>query len=151
MGIVITVAEPDLQILAQQVPAVPDAVLIAAVAIGVGIFLVIALLRIVFQLKLSYILIFFYIVVFGLAAFAPDSFLAVAFDSGGVTTGPITVPFIMALGVGVASVRGGRSSEDDSFGLISLCSVGPILAVLIRGMLYNSSSGGTQPLLTCQV
>ena len=99
MGIVITVAEPDLQILAQQVPAVPDAVLIAAVAIGVGIFLVIALLRIVFQLKLSYILIFFYIVVFGLAAFAPDSFLAVAFDSGGVTTGPITVPFIMALGV----------------------------------------------------
>ena len=142
MGIVITVAEPDLQILAQQVPAVPDAVLIAAVAIGVGIFLVIALLRIVFQLKLSYILIFFYIVVFGLAAFAPDSFLAVAFDSGGVTTGPITVPFIMALGVGVASVRGGRSSEDDSFGLISLCSVGPILAVLIMGMLYNSSSGG---------
>ena len=142
MGVLITVAEPDLQVLANQVPAVPDMVLIAAVAIGVGVFLVLALLRIVLQSKLSYMLILFYALVFGIAAFSPESFLAVAFDSGGVTTGPITVPFIMALGVGVAAVRGGRSSEDDSFGLIALCSVGPILAVLIMGMLYNPSSGG---------
>lgn len=141
MGVMITVAEPDLQVLAGQVPAVPDPIIIGSVALGVGIFLVIALMRIVFQIKLSHMLIFFYLIVFGLAAFAPESFVAVAFDSGGVTTGPITVPFIMALGIGVAAVRGGKSSHDDSFGLVALCSVGPILAVLIMGMFYNSSSG----------
>ena len=130
MGIMITVAEPDLQVLAKQVPAVPDMVLIAAVALGVGFFLVISLLRIVFQIKLSYLLIIFYIVVFSLAAFTSKDFLAVAFDSGGVTTGPITVPFIIALGIGVAKVRGDKSSLDDSFGLVALSSIGPILAVL---------------------
>lgn len=141
IGIMITVAEPDLQVLAKQVPAVPDIVLVAAVAIGVGFFLVASLLRIIFQIKLSYLLIMFYILVFGLAAFTSKDFLAVAFDSGGVTTGPITVPFIMALGIGVAKVRGDKNSLDDSFGLVALSSIGPILAVLILGMFYDSSSG----------
>jgi len=151
MGVMITVAEPDLQVLAGQVPAVPDPIIIGSVALGVGIFLVIALIRIVFQIKLSHMLIFFYIIVFGLASFAPESFVAVAFDSGGVTTGPITVPFIMALGIGVAAVRGGKSSHDDSFGLIALCSVGPILAVLIMGIFYNSSSGSYSGLVVTEV
>lgn len=139
MGFIITVAEPDLQVLAGQVPSVPDIIIIGSVAFGVGIFLVISLLRIVFQIKLSHVLIFFYTLIFVIAYFTPDSFLNVAFDSGGVTTGPITVPFIMSLGIGVAAVRGGRSSEEDSFGLVALCSVGPILAVMIMGILYNSS------------
>lgn len=141
MGFIITVAEPDLQVLAGQMPTVPDAVLIGAVALGVGIFLIIAILRIVFQIKISYMLIFFYTIIFILAAFTPKDFVPVAFDSGGVTTGPITVPFIMAFGLGIAAVRGGKSSHDDSFGLVALCSTGPILSVLLLGLFYNTSSG----------
>jgi intracellular septation protein A len=98
------------------------------------------MLRILFKISLSWLLLGLYIVAFGVAYFVPDSFLAVAFDSGGVTTGPMTVPFIMALGVGVASSRSDKNAENDSFGLISLCSVGPILAVLILGMIYKPDS-----------
>jgi hypothetical protein len=141
MGTMITIAEPDLQVLAEQVPSVPNMVLILWVAVGVGVFLVVALLRILFQWRLSYILIGLYIAVFALGTFTSDSYLAVAFDSGGVTTGPITVPFILALGIGLSSVRGGKSSHDDSFGLVALCSVGPIMAVMIMGMFFDSSSG----------
>ncbi|WP_313339260.1 DUF1538 domain-containing protein [Sedimentibacter sp.] len=139
MGFMITVAEPDLQVLARQVPSIADNVIIGAVAFGVGIFLVIAILRIVFQIKLSYVLLTFYAVIFVLAYFTPNDFVPVAFDSGGVTTGPITVPFIMALGLGVAVVRGGKSAHDDSFGLVALCSVGPVLSVLVLGLFYNTS------------
>lgn len=139
-GIMITIAEPDLQVLATQVPSIPNMTLILSVAIGVGSFLVLALLRIVFQISLVKLLILFYAIVFLLAYFSPTKFLAVAFDSGGVTTGPITVPFIMALGLGVASVRGDKNSQEDSFGLISLCSVGPILAVLLLGLFFGVSS-----------
>ena len=140
MGILITVAEPDLQVLAEQVPSVPNRIIIMWVAVGVGSFLVIALLRILFQWKLAYLLIGFYLLVFLLGSFTSSEFLAVAFDSGGVTTGPITVPFILALGIGVSSVMGGKGSHDDSFGLVALGSVGPILAVLILGMVYDNSS-----------
>lgn len=143
MGFMITVAEPDLTVLAAQVPSIPDHIIIGTVAVGVGIFLVIAILRIVFQIKLSHMLIFFYVIIFIIAYFTPDNFVPVAFDSGGVTTGPITVPFIMALGLGVASVRGGKSAHDDSFGLVALCSVGPILAVMILGLLYKPSGSYT--------
>ena len=137
IGIIVTISEPDLQVLAGQVPGIPNAVLIGAVAVGVGIFLVIALLRILFQIPLNGLLIASYIVIFTLAAFAPKDFLAVAFDSGGVTTGPITVPFIMALGIGLATLRSDKKSREDSFGLISLCSIGPILAVLLLGIFYE--------------
>jgi hypothetical protein len=137
MGLIITIAEPDLQVLARQVPSVPGLVLILTVAAGVGIFLALAILRILFKIRLSVLLIAFYIVVFVISYFAPDNFIPVAFDSGGVTTGPITVPFILAMGVGVASIRGDRNSQDDSFGLVSLCSVGPIIAVLLLGMFYR--------------
>jgi len=139
MGVIITVSEPDLQVLANQVPSIPNAVLIGAVALGVGVFLVIALLRILFGVSLNRLLIVFYIIVFGLAAFVPGDFLAIAFDSGGVTTGPMTVPFIMALGVGVASIRSDENAAQDSFGLVALCSVGPIIAVLILALLYPAS------------
>lgn len=148
MGFMITVAEPDLQVLAGQVPSIPDVVIIGTVALGVGIFLVLAILRIVFQIKLSHMLILFYAVIFILAYFTPNNFVPVAFDSGGVTTGPITVPFIMALGLGVAAVRGGKSAHDDSFGLVALCSVGPILAVLVLGLIYNSSGSYTEVVIT---
>ena len=137
MGVIITAAEPDLTVLAHQVPAVPDRILIWTVAAGVGIFLVLALLRTIFKLKLKYMLLILYAAVFILAYFTPDSFLAVAFDSGGVTTGPITVPFIMALGIGLARFNDEAHSQEESFGLVALCSIGPILAVLILGILSH--------------
>ena len=146
VGIVITVAEPDLQVLARQTPAVPDLVLILTVAVGVGLFLVLAFLRIFFRWNLSTLLLLFYSLIFVLAFWVPDSFLAVAFDSGGVTTGPITVPFIMALGLGLTAVRSDNDAEDDSFGLVALCSIGPILSVLILGLLYNPAGSSYTPL-----
>ena len=139
IGAFVTIAEPDLQVLARQVPAVPDAVLILTVAAGVGLFLAVALLRTRFGLPLNRLLILGYGALFLLAAFVPKSFLAVAFDSGGVTTGPITVPFLMALGVGMISLRRGSQSEEDGFGLVALCSLGPILAVMVLGLYYSSS------------
>lgn len=145
LGFIITISEPDLQVLAQQVPSVPNMTLILAVACGVGVFLVIALLRMLFGIALPKLLIFFYLIVFVLAFFVPKSFQSVAFDSGGVTTGPMTVPFIMALGVGVSAIRNDRHAADDSFGLVALCSIGPILSVLILGMIYHPEESAYQP------
>ena len=118
-------------------PSIPNNVIIWSVALGVGVFLVIALLRILFGIPLSRLLILFYLIVFGLATQVSPDFWAVAFDSGGVTTGPMTVPFIMALGVGVSSVRNDKHAAGDSFGLVALCSIGPILTVLILGLVYK--------------
>ncbi len=137
MGAIITISEPDLQVLAEQVPAIPNLTLILTVAVGVGIFLALAILRILFQINLSSILIVLYIALIGMSFFVSKDFLAVAFDSGGVTTGPMTVPFIMAMGVGLASVRGDKNASSDSFGLVALSSVGPILAVLILGFFFS--------------
>lgn len=139
MGVTITVSEPDLQVLANQVPSISNPVLVGAVAVGVGAFLVVALMRILFRIPLNRLLIVSYILVFGLSFFIPEEFLAIAFDSGGVTTGPMTVPFIMALGVGVASIRSDQNAAQDSFGLVALCSVGPILAVMILALVYPAS------------
>ena len=136
LGVVITISEPDLQVLATQVPSVPNMTLILAVAVGVGIFLVIALLRMLIGVALPPLLTFFYIAVFVLAFLVPENFRAVAFDSGGVTTGPMTVPFIMALGVGISAIRNDKHAENDSFGLVALCSIGPVLAVLLLGLVY---------------
>ena len=138
MGLLITVAEPDLQVLANQVSSVMNGtLLIYTVGIGVGAFLLVAILRIVFKRRLGSILMLFYMLLFALALILSEqgkiSLLPMAFDSGGVTTGPITVPFIMALGVGISSVLGDKKSQENSFGLVALCSIGPILAVLVLG------------------
>ncbi len=145
LGFVITVSEPDLQVLAEQVPSIPNQILILAVACGVGFFLMVAMLRMLFSKRLSGFLILFYLFVFALTFFVPKDFLAVAFDSGGVTTGPMTVPFIMALGIGFAAVRSDKHAEDDSFGLVALCSIGPILAVLLLGLVYHPDEAGYIP------
>ena len=137
LGFIITISEPDLQVLAEQVPSIPNYTLIIAVAIGVGIFLVAAVLRMLFGIALPHMLVVLYPIVFLLAFFVSADFLAVAFDSGGVTTGPMTVPFIMAFGIGFSAVRSDKHAENDSFGLVALCSIGPILAVLILGLIYN--------------
>ena len=143
MGILITVAEPDLTVLANQVADIMSGtLLIVTVGVGVGVFLVISILKIVTKLPLSTLLMFFYMVLFMVSSIlilrGGKALIPLSFDSGGVTTGPITVPFIMALGVGIASTVGGKNSEENSFGLIALCSVGPMLAVLILG---NTVSG----------
>jgi len=145
VGTIITLAEPDLQVLAGQVPSIPSNVLIWTVAVGVGVCLVLAVLRILFKISLSTMLMILYGIVFLISFFTPSSFLSVAFDSGGVTTGPITVPFIMAMGVGLASVRSDKSASDDSFGLVALSSIGPILAVMLLGIFYNPQGGSYDP------
>ncbi len=137
LGIIITISEPDLQVLAGLVPSISNQTLIIAVALGVGIFLVVAVLRVLLGIPLSRLLVVLYIAAFVLIFFVPADFRAISFDSGGVTTGPMTVPFIMALGVGISAIRSDRNASDDSFGLVALCSVGPILAVLILGMIFR--------------
>ncbi len=138
VGIAVTVAEPDLQVLATNAPNIDTFVLIITVSVGVGVFLMISMLRILLGIKLRWLLLIFYAIIFGIAAISDVNFLSVAFDSGGVTTGPMTVPFIMALGVGVTSIRSDENAKDDSFGLVALCSIGPILTVLILGLIYPS-------------
>ncbi len=139
MGVLITIAEPDLSVLAEQVSTVMNNVaLTVTVGVGVGIFLVIAIARIVFKKDLSYLLIFFYMVLFALCALLIErdksGYVSLVFDSGGVTTGPVTVPFIMAIGIGVAGTVGGRNAKENSFGLIALSSIGPMLAVLLLSL-----------------
>ena len=137
VGFLATICEPDLQVLAGYVPNIKPFVLTASVGLGVGIFLVLAMLRILFKINLSVLLWICYAGVFLLAALVPANFWAVAFDSGGVTTGPMTVPFIMALGVGVASSRSDGGADKDCFGLVALSSVGPISAVMILGLIVG--------------
>jgi hypothetical protein len=150
MGVLITVAEPDLSVLATQVAEVMNGtLLIVTVGVGVGLFLLLAVLKIVFHKSLSSLLMFFYMLLFALATLlivaGNEDLLPLAFDSGGVTTGPITVPFIMALGVGIAATLGGRDAGENSFGLVALCSVGPILAVMALGLTVQGDLGYTLP------
>ena len=150
LGMLITIAEPDLQVLANQVSTVMNGtVLIYAVGIGVGAFLLVAILRIVFRERLGNILMLFYMLLFALALLLAVNenlnLLPLAFDSGGVTTGPITVPFIMALGVGISSVLGDRRSQENSFGLVALCSIVPVLAVLLLGIFSGNDLIYTVP------
>lgn len=144
LGILITIAEPDLTVLAEQVPSISDRILIWSVAVGVGIFLVISMIRTRKGIKLNTLLLVFYGVAIVLAFFAPNDFIPTAFDSGGVTTGPITVPFIMALGAGMASMSTAKNARENSFGLIALCSIGPILSVLILSIVFKPQSSTPQ-------
>ena len=151
IGFAITIAEPDVQVLATQVNSVNKAIdkttLLFMIAGGVGLFLMVGLLRTVFKLPLSWLLIIFYILVFAACSFVEPSFVGMAFDAGGATTGPITVPFIMALGIGVAAAASKQKEEEDSsFGLVGLASIGPIAAVAFMGMITPKPAEGTADL-----
>ena len=151
LGVAITVAEPDLQVLAGNVPEIDTTALILTVSVGVGFFLMLCMVRILFSISLRTMLIVFYAVVF-LAAFLSDAdILSVAFDSGGVTTGPMTVPFIMALGVGVASIRSDENAKSDSFGLVALCSIGPVLAVMLLGIIYRPDTAASAEIAVSRI
>ena len=147
IGFLITIAEPDVQVLASQISAVDSSIsktfLLVMIALGVGFFVAVGFSRIVLQVSYRWLLVGFYLVVFVLAWLTDPSYLGISFDSGGVTTGPMTVPFIMALGIGVAAVRGGKNSENDSFGMVGLASIGPIMAVLFMGVLNKGRVSGT--------
>ena len=141
IGVFITIAEPDLQVLAQQLKdTINTQVLTYSIGAGVGAFLVVALLRSILKIKLKYVLLFLYTAVFVMAFLSPETFIPLSFDSGGVTTGPMSVPFILAMGAGVAGLRNDRDAESDGFGFTALCSVGPIVAVLILGLIYKPDS-----------
>ena len=137
IGILVTISEPDLQILAEQVSGLENMILILTVSVGVGIFLMIAVLRIVFNWSLTAIMIAFYTAAFALAFFVDKSFLCLAFDSGGVTTGPMTVPFIMSIGAGVSAAKISGDDRNDAFGITGLCSIGPIISVLVLGIVMK--------------
>jgi hypothetical protein len=137
IGILVTISEPDLQILAEQVEGLENMILILTVSVGVGIFLMIAVMRIVFNWNLTAIMIAFYSVAFILAFFVDRSFLCLAFDSGGVTTGPMTVPFIMSIGAGVSAAKLSGDDRNDAFGITGLCSIGPIISVLVLGIVMK--------------
>ena len=150
MGVFVTVAEPDLSVLAAQVAGLIDGTtLIFTIGIGVGLFLVLSVLRVVFRLNLAHLMTFFYMLLFAFSAMMLEQgkagFLPLAFDSGGVTTGPITVPFIMSLGVGVSNALGDKHDRESSFGFIALCSIGPILAVMLLGLFAQGEVDYTLP------
>jgi hypothetical protein len=145
MGTMVTIAEPDLQILSRQVPSIPTNVLTITVAIGLGVFLVIAMLRILFNVSMAKLLSGCYIGAIILGIFVNQEYFAVSFDAGGVTTGPFAIPFILALGVGVSAVRGGKNSQNDGFGLAALCSIGPIYAVMILSFFYDPTASDLRP------
>lgn len=142
LGFVVTVAEPDVRVLAHQVDVVSEGQigkthLILTVAFGIGLFVALAVLRIILGIPIAYVLGGGYLLVLILSLFTPPDFVPIAFDAGGVTTGPVTVPFILALGIGTASVLGGRSSLADGFGLVGLASIGPVIGVMLLGIVYS--------------
>lgn len=139
-GAFITIAEPDLSVLAQQVPGIPSWILIGSIGVGVGVFLVIGALRILFQKSLKVWLLAFYGLMFAICCMVDYSFIPLSLDSGGVTTGPITVPFILAIGLGIAASRSGSKTNADSFGLVAFSSIGPILVVLILSLFIRNNT-----------
>jgi len=142
IGFITTIAEPDVRILSTQVDyvsngSIPQLLLVLSISFGIGIFVSLAMLRIVYGIGYPYLFIPGYIIIIILSLFTPQSFMAIAFDAGGVTTGPVTVPIILSLGIGVSSVLGGKSALSDGFGLIGLASMGPVISVMLLGVLYS--------------
>lgn len=146
IGFIITIAEPDVQVLAGQVssvnPNIKSITLLIMIAVGIGFFVSLGLLRTVLQIPIKILYVGFYVIVFILAFIAPQEYFAISFDASGATTGPMTVPFIMALGMGVAAVKSNKNSDSkaDNFGLTGLASIGPIVAVLIMGLVMSGKS-----------
>ena len=141
LGFVATVAEPDVRVLSDQVSVVsqgtiPKAALVGTIALGIGIFLMVSLLRIVYNVPISYLFLAGYGAIIVLSFFTPPTFVPISFDAGGVTTGPMTVPVILSLGVGFVSVLSGKSALSDGFGFIGLASIGPIVSVMLMGVLF---------------
>ncbi len=143
MGAIITISELDLQVLAEQVPSVPNEVLILTVAVGVGVFLAMAIIRIKYQIDLSKLLIIFYAGLIVISYFVPGEFLAVAFDSGGVASGPMTSTFLLPLSIGVCQALGGNLMTD-AFGVVALVALTPLIAIQLMGLVYKFKTNKQQ-------
>lgn len=142
IGIVITIAEPSVQVLGQQVNeisegAISRTLILGVVSVGTGVFLALALLRVVFKFSYYKMMLIGYLFVLIASFFTSPEFMPIAFDSGGVTTGPITVPFILSLAIGVTSMIKQNNHENDSFGMVGVASLGPILAVMALGVIFR--------------
>ncbi|KYC44422.1 MAG: hypothetical protein APG12_00851 [Candidatus Methanofastidiosum methylothiophilum] len=142
IGFITTIAEPDVRVLSTQIDyvsngAIPQFLLVLSISFGIGIFVSLAMLRIIYGIGFPYLFIGGYVIIILLSLFTPQSFVAIAFDAGGVTTGPVTVPIILSLGIGISSVLGGKSALSDGFGLIGLASMGPVISVMLLGVLYS--------------
>ncbi len=144
LGVLVTIAEPDLSVLSSQIGINPQ-IIIWTIGVGVGVFLVIGVVRIMFKKNLNILFLAFYGLAFTLIYLIDPRFLPICFDSGGVTTGPVTVPFLLGFGVGLAASRGGKDSGD-SFGLTALCSVGPILSIVIISMIMKGMGSELPPM-----
>ena len=140
IGFVLTLSEPDLLVLAGELPSIPKSVLVICVSISVGIFLVLGMLKSIYRLNFNTLILISYGIIFLLMLFVPSSFYAIGFDAGGATTGPISVPFIVSLGLGLSSLRTDKDAKKDGFGSLALCSIGPVMIVLILGLFYNTDS-----------
>jgi len=141
MGFLVTIAEPDLQVLATQITSIPNVTMVACVAVGVALFLVVALFRTFFRLNLSKLLIIIYGIIFLIALVIPKEFLGVAFDAGGVTTGIMTTTFLLAMALGLAEGIPGADPLKDGFGLIAIVAMTPIILVMLLGKIYNRKKG----------
>lgn len=143
IGTVVTIAEPDLKVFADQLTSIPNSIMIITISVGVGILLLISSIRTIFGLNLNTMLVISYVLILILMFFVPKEFVPVAFDSGGITTGTISIPFIMTLGIGLTEKRTDKKAQESSFGLISLCSIGPIITMLLLGLIYPYKGGYT--------
>lgn len=137
VGIIITIAEPDLRVLALKITSIPTLLLTLVVAIGIGIFLLLSSLRTLYKIDYKLLLFIFYGIIIVLLTFVPKEYIAIAFDAGGVTMGPISAPFVIALGVGLSSMRNDKEAKNDSFGFVGLCAIGPTLLILLLGLFYK--------------
>jgi len=142
IGFATTIAEPDVLVLSKQADiitqgAVPEKSLVYIIGIGLAFFVAMAMMRIIFGFRIAYLLTAGYLIVIILSFFTPPEFVSLAFDSGSVTTGALTAPIVIALGIGLSSVLAGRSAISDGFGLIGLASIGPIIAVMIMGIIVH--------------
>ena len=148
-GILATVAEPALAVLARQthsiLPEVNATLFIWILSTGIGVFVGLALYRVIRNFSIKLIFAILYVLVFLVAIFVPEEFVALAFDGSGATTGDISVPFILALGIGISATMSKRKTNEDTFGIIGIASVGPILAVFLYGILLKIVYGGEIP------
>ncbi len=148
-GLLATVAEPAISVLARQIntiiPVVNSTLFIWITATGIGIGVAIALVRIIKNINIKLIFGVLYVVTFALVIFSPDEFIAMAFDGSGATTGDVSVPFILALGIGISATFSRSKTNEDSLGIIGISSVGPIIAVLLYGIILKATNGGSLP------
>jgi hypothetical protein len=145
LGFLITVAEPDLLVLGYQIEAASGGALSASVivymvSIGVGVLVSLGIFRLLGDMPFNRFMLITYVIIFILSAFVSEEFMAISFDASGATTGALTTPFVLAISLGLANIKGGRHTEENAFGLVGIMSAGPILAVMLLSVLTEQKN-----------